>query len=303
MHALVFSALLVASAAPAPTTYVAPVINENGVLFIQASVNGTGPLLFVFDPGAGDFITGYARRRLQGKRVNDVHIGGLDMRVLLPVFDGDARELVAHHNPRLGEIAGSLGPSLLARYAVGLDYKRKIITFTPFSRFRAPSGAIALKFAFDRYRLPVVDASVDDLAGRFEIDVRAPYGMLFTPFVRRGDFARRYSASTPVRRSGTRLEYRVSQLTVGAYHLHDIPTWFSTDTGGKFATSEVAGLLGNDALSKFNVTLNYHTSTVYFATIKAQCPKHWRIRLVPHTPRPPRDRLSHRINPPHPPSM
>jgi hypothetical protein len=195
--------------------------------------------------------------------VHTMQIGGLTLHESLPVFTGDAQELVPHHDGRLGEVAGNLGPGIVERYVVRLDYARKRMTLTPFSQFRPAPHAVSLKFRLDSYRLPVVGARVDGIPGEFEVDVRARAGMLFAPFVRRGDFTRRYAGARPVRSSAARNEYRVSQLAIGPFVLHESLMWFSADTKGKFATGEVAGLLGNNALSKFILTLNYRTSRVY----------------------------------------
>ena len=97
---------------------------EHGVLFVRASVNGIGPLLFIFDPVAGDFT------------LDDISVRGL-----FPVLSGDPEQLDAHHDPAHGAIAGSLGPAFLRRYAIRITYANATIAVIPFSTSEAQRGA------------------------------------------------------------------------------------------------------------------------------------------------------------------
>jgi hypothetical protein len=62
---MIAAALLFAGAIAAQGTSV-PIREENGVLLLQARVNGRGPMLFTLDPGAADLYTNYARKQLHG---------------------------------------------------------------------------------------------------------------------------------------------------------------------------------------------------------------------------------------------
>jgi hypothetical protein len=207
--------------------------NERGVLLLHLEIDGVGPLLFIFDPGAPDILTTYGESQLRGKP-------------LFPVLSGDPEQLDPKHDPSSGTIAGSIGPALLQRYAVRIDYANAAITLIPFRTVASPLDPHALAMRVDAYEMPTVAAAVDGIAGRFEIDVRAPHSMLFTPFVREHAFR----------------EEEAHRIGLGRYVVRDSTVRLSRASQGKFASAGVAGLIGNDVLSKFIVTLDYHRNVV-----------------------------------------
>jgi hypothetical protein len=52
-------------------------------------------------------------------------------------------------------------------------------------------------------------------------------------------------------------------ISVAGHGLRNVTVWFSTDTNGKFASTSVAGLLGNSFWSRFDVTLDYRRHAAY----------------------------------------
>jgi hypothetical protein len=240
-----------------------PLTIDRGVLFVRANLNGGGPMLFVFDPGAGDFVTTYARERLRENRVQKLAIGAVSIDVELPVLSGDPQQVDPAHDVSLGAIAGSIGPALLQDYAVRIDYRNATIAFIPLDDFAAPQSATSLRLTFDRFMMPTVPASADGFPGRFELDVRAPTSMLFTPFVERNRFDTRYAAHPVLKRSATGTQYALSTVSIGPFTVHEARAWLSTASQGKFASSAVDGLIGNDILEHFVVTLDYRARMVY----------------------------------------
>lgn len=240
-----------------------PLIIERGVLFVRGNLNGNGPLLFVFDPGAGDFVTVYARDRLQGKPVRELDVGGASIHTSLPVAPGDPQQFDTSHDPALGTIAGSVGPSLLNHYAVRIDYKQSTVAFIPFKDFTPPPHSVAFQMFVDSFGVPALQASVDGFSGAFEIDVRAPSSMLFTPFLERNGFAQRYSSQPVLKESDIGRQYALANVSIGPFAVHNTPTWFSNASQGKFASGQVGGLLGNAVLSNFAVTFDYAKRTIY----------------------------------------
>ena len=245
-----------------------PLLIDQGVLLLHAQINDVGPLLFVFDPGAGAFITTYAQTRLGNKPARTLRIGGASIPESMPVFPGDPAQLYPVHDTRLGVLAGSIGPDLLSHYVVRVDFSRKNLALIPFSQFTAPRGAAALRLRFDPFGMPVIDARVDHAPGRFELDLRAPTTMLFKPFADERDFTRRYASAPVLKRAGTSVQHSLSQIELGPYAVKDVPTWFSADTSGKFAQRTIGGLLGNNVLSHFVITLDYRRGIVYLERSK-----------------------------------
>jgi hypothetical protein len=229
--------ILCAPAAARSTTTRIPLVVEHGVLFMRAFVNGLGPMLFVFV-----------------------------IRGAFQTLRGDPQQLDPTHDLRLGAIAGSIGPDVLRRYAVEVDYAHRTIAFTALAGFRVPAGVLALPIDFDAYGLPKIPAAVDGVRGEFEVDVRAPQGLLFTPFARRAAFLRRYGRERPLKRSGLGVQYAVRSVSVGGRTFRNLPMWFSTGNEGKFASKTAAGLLGNDLLSHFTVTFDYRDRIIILSS-------------------------------------
>lgn len=232
-----------------------PLRNENGVLLLSATVDGAGPLLFTFDPGAGDLYTAYARDRLNGRAPQTVCLAGACYAAGMQYFDGDATQLFPKHDQSLGAIAGSIGPALLQNYVASIDYSTSTMTLVPAAQFQPPPDAKPLAVRPDARGVPAVAAAVDGKPALFELDVRAPTSMLFAPFLQ----------STGLRASygNGRGPYPVRTVNVSGAEIHGASFLFSTATTGDFAATDVGGLLGNNVLSHFVVTLDLPHQRAY----------------------------------------
>jgi hypothetical protein len=242
---------------------ISPLINENGVLFVRGTIEGSTPMLFVFDPGAADFLTTAAKSSMHGNEVL-LRVGDASIRERLDVLPGDPQQLVPRHDASLGVIGGSVGPGFLRRYAVRVDYSRSTIAFVALDHFVAPRDAVVLPITLDHEGLPAVHGSADSVSGSFELDLRAPTSMLFTQFIQKYGFSARYAGKPVVKQSGVGSQYSLETLGIGPLAVRNVPTWFSKATEGKFFGGDTDGLIGNDALDHFVVTLDYHSMKAYF---------------------------------------
>ncbi|HEY6326889.1 MAG TPA: hypothetical protein VIW73_10310 [Candidatus Cybelea sp.] len=224
-----------------------------------------GPLLMTFDPGAGEVYTSYTRSRLNGRIPDEVCLSTACVHSAMGYVGGDPNQLDPQHDTRTGTIAGSVGPAFLRRYAVRINYHDSTLALLPITAFRPASDAVRLPIAFDSYGLPVVHATIDGISAPFELDVRAPTSMLFRPFLERTALSQFYAAAPIVRRSSTLVAHAVRKVDVAGFQLRDVPFWFSTATDGKFANPAVAGLLGNNVLSHFVLTLDFSHRAAYVA--------------------------------------
>lgn len=276
LQAAIAATLLVALALALPVplpahavTFIAtmtvPMRNENGVLLLTATLDGKGPLLFTFDPGASDLYTRNASALLNGRVPRSVCLLSACFTADLEYFDGDPAQLFPQHNVALGGIGGSIGPALLRRYVVQIDYRASTLTLTPAARFHAPAGAKALALEYDSSGMPAITAAVDGRLVLLELDIRAPTSMLFSPFLQSSGLRSSYAETPVVKQSGTLVAHAVRSLHVGGAELHDVTFWFSTASSGKFAASDVAGLLGNNVLAHFVVTLDVPHRRAYLA--------------------------------------
>ena len=239
---------------------VVPIVNEKGVLFVHGTIDDSKPQLFVFDPGAGDFATSAAPKIGKTARIK---VGDATITEALQVFSGDPNQLVPNHDARLGAIAGSLGPGLLAKYAIRVDYPHSMMELVPLSDFVAPVRATAFTLTVDDEGVPAITATADGVSGTFELDLRAPTSVLFTQFVQQNGFAATYQGKPVIKTGGLGSQYALGTFALGPFAVRDVPTWFSTATQGKFAGGKVAGLIGNNALARFIVTLDYRAKKAY----------------------------------------
>jgi len=234
---------------------------DRGVIIFQALINGGGPYSFVFDPGAQGALTRFAAGKLglpasdpaqrMSLRIGDAEIANLP----LPVYPGDPADIFAG-DPNAPPIAGALGPEILNRFAVRLDYAARTMTLTPLTSFTYTGHGVALPFTIRAEdNIPLVRASVDGIDGLFQYDVRAPASLvLFAPFLESSGLGKRYP-------SGSR---SVAVLTVAGTTLKDVTARFGTARTGKFGTAAEAGLLGYGVLSKFTTTIDYARKVIYF---------------------------------------
>ncbi len=244
-------AFFLAITAAATSTASVPIRQEHGVLLVRATVDGEGPLLFTLDPGAKDIYTSYARDRLKGRAPHTICFSLACFPAAMEYFDGDPAELDPRHDRSLGIIAGSIGPELLRKYVARIDYRSSTLTLIPPNQFQPPRDAQRLAVQLDSYGVPSVPAAVDGIGALFELDVRAPVSMLFSPFLNRTGFPRSPRA--------------LHRVQLGSVEIRNAEFRFSSDTSGKFANSEVAGLLGNDVLSHVTLTLDLPHRRAYVA--------------------------------------
>jgi hypothetical protein len=235
---------------------------DKGVVVFNASVNGQGPFPFTFDPGAQGALTSAVSGRLGLKpntmanvsllRVGDAEISD----IALPVYGGKPTDLFPERDPSKAQIAGSLGPELLDRFAVRLDYATQTMTLAPPRSFHCPKNGDARHFWLQEDDdIPLIPAIIDGHAGRVQYDVRAPSSLIvFRPFLETTALSRRYHAGV-----GT-----VDTLVLGGIALHAVPTRFLAARAGKFASRTEAGLVGYRLLSQFITTLDYRTQTICF---------------------------------------
>jgi len=226
-----------------------PISIDKGVLFLKARIDDSQPVLFVFDSGGGSYLTQYGARQSTSRKM--LHIGAISIAAPRQVLEGDPSELDPAHDRSLGEIAGTIGPELMHRYVLRIDYARQEMTLIDPTRFEPPAVK-GLPLSVDAFGVPAVPAAVNGVPGTFELDVRAPTSMLFTPFAR--------SLGLSVPQTSKR---RVDSIAIAGYRQSGTLVWISNASDGKFAAADPLGLLGNDVLSAYVITIDYSRAMVY----------------------------------------
>src|SRR5690242_16199726 len=71
---------------------------EHGTLYLDATVNGIGPLLMIFDPGASDVYTSFTQSRLNGQLPRTLCLSVACVPAAMEYIDGDPNQLDPNHD-------------------------------------------------------------------------------------------------------------------------------------------------------------------------------------------------------------
>jgi hypothetical protein len=155
------------------------------------------------------------------------------------------------------------GGPLYERYVVATDYIAKTVTLRDPKAFAY--GGLGTVLHIERpNNIPVVEAKLDGVAGRFGVDTGARSALIvYGPFGARNKLAEKYGAHVegvtgwglggPVRS----LLARAKSLEMGATGVQDIVIRLSTQKAGATTSSAMDGLIGPDVLKQFMVTFDY----------------------------------------------
>jgi len=277
------AALLVALGGPAfaatDPAAVIPFTYSDGHIFVDADVDGSGPYRFAIDTGAGDALatdvaatlrlrtgrpfsiggTGEGTVQARSARLSSLTVGDaeiIDTSALVFSFD-ELRNVEG-----IANFDGLIGHELFERYVVRIDYAAQTVTLSdPATYVRGPGVVVPFTLSGTT---PVVDGSVDGIAGRFTIDTGDRGALSLTaPFVAAHHLRERYSPAVeaiagwgiggPVRAVLT----RVGELRLGAIAIERPVTRLTEARHGFFTSTQLAGNIGNGVLERFTVTFDY----------------------------------------------
>lgn len=165
---------------------------------------------------------------------------------------------------------GIIGLPVFEQMVVKHDYVHRLLTFTQPEDFAYQGPGIEVDF--DRPdHIPVVQAELDGTPGKFGIDTGARSSLLlYGKFSTQNKLQEKYDARIkgvtgwglggPVRS----LLARAKRLSIGGVEVHDLVIRLSTQKTGLTASSDMAGLIGPDVLSQFDVTFDYSRKRIFF---------------------------------------
>ena len=167
-------------------------------------------------------------------------------------------------------VDGIIGYSFFSRYIVKVDYDSSRVFVYSKGSFKYPKGGHLLKPAFAS--LPIQPAHIinaRDVGGRFYFDTGAGLCVLLST-----DFAADSSLilpgqkifSTQAEGLGGKANMRlttVKEIKFGPYRFRRVPTYIFDDDYNVTSYPNLGGLLGNDIMRRFNVTLNYEHKEIY----------------------------------------
>jgi hypothetical protein len=257
-------------------------------VFIAVRINGQGPFSFILDTGASDFALSEetaAKLKLQVKSGEDfsgvgekaVHSGQTH---LATVRIGDLlfSDLDGSVFPTLefGDVFGKrsldgvVGLEVFQRVVARHDYVGRMLTFTLPEKFSYSGTGVIVHFELPQ-QIPVVDADLDGVHGSFGIDTGARSSLLiYAPFAAQNKLAEKYGAKLegvtgwgiggPVRS----LLARAGALKIGGVSVTAPVIRLYTLKAGLTTTNSLAGLIGPDVLSQYDVTFDYARRRIIF---------------------------------------
>jgi hypothetical protein len=272
----------------AKTSFTLPFDIVDNRVFIDVRLNGRGPFRFILDTGAGGVtITPEVVAQLalqvsdagegQGVGEKTVHSGSAR---LARVQIGDLQLADVESNVTdMGDesqvfgtkkLDGIIGLIVFERMVVKHDYVSRVLTFTAPDKFDYSGAGVVVHF--DRPRqIPVVAGVLDGVPGNFGVDTGARSSLLlYGPFCAQNKLQEKYDAKLegvtgwgiggPVRS----LLARAKELQIGDVTVHDLVIRLSAQKTGLTTSSAMAGLIGPDVLSQFDVTFDYARSRIIF---------------------------------------
>lgn len=169
------------------------------------------------------------------------------------------------------KIDGIIGYSFFSRYLVNVDYDQSKMDIYTRGPITYPKGGFLLRPHF--YGLPMLEgrlADARDIRSRFYFDTGAGLCLLFSSNFTSDSAVFSPKRKKPVRIQGAglggKMEMQLTTLktfSLGPFHFRQIPTYIFEDAYDVTSYPQLAGLIGNDLLRRFNLILNYDRSEIY----------------------------------------
>jgi Aspartyl protease/PDZ domain len=277
----------VALAGP-PASFTLPFDLVDNRVFIEVRLNGRGPFHFLLDTGAGGVtISADVRQQLalhvadagagQGVGEKTVTAGAAQLAQLqmgeLTLANLETNVMDLSDAPQVfgtKHFDGIIGLPVFERMVVKHDYLNRVLTLTSPDEFGYNGTGVIVHFERPR-QIPVVAGVLDGVAGNFGVDTGArSSSLLYGPFCAQNNLREKYGAKLegvtgwgiggPVRS----LLARAKELQIGDVTVRDLVIRLSTQKTGLTTSSAMAGLIGPDVLSQFDVTFDYPRTRIIF---------------------------------------
>ncbi|WP_343700541.1 aspartyl protease family protein [Chitinophaga sp.] len=170
------------------------------------------------------------------------------------------------------QIDGIVGYSFLSRYIVQVDYDKEEIVVYTHGRFRYPRGGYMMKpnLTF----IPVVPAPLRsgkrNVNHRYYFDTGAGMCLLLsTQFVKDSSLLVKRKAKvipTEAQGLGGKMQMFITTMNefrIGNYTFRNVPTYLFDDVTNITSYPSLGGMIGNDLLRRFNLTLNYARKEIH----------------------------------------
>ena len=269
----------------APVTLPFKLVTRHMVL--PVAVNNSRPLAFVLDTGNRMGVIDVDRARELGVTLGrEVKVGGVGPEALTGFFVQNAslniERLPGFSQPvslaiplrrlaaRFGhDFDGILGSEFIKEFVVEVNYDARAITLHDRETFNYSGQGAIMPIRLNSSGHPLIDAQVtpvgkSPISGTFVIDLGSGGALaLHSPFVAEhrlpgpdvktiASLGRGGTGGATTGRTG-----RVTALTIGQFTIRDVPTHFSEDASGAFASAAVNGNIGQQVMGRFRIFLDY----------------------------------------------
>jgi hypothetical protein len=249
-------------------------------IYVPVFVGGKGPFAFEIDTGghlilgkdlaatlqlsaAGSFAnTGAGTGILQAGMVagQEIRIGDALLHRQVAKVRSFVNDRTTGHPPRLG----LLGLELFERFAVAVDRGKKTVTLTPLEGFKSGKGiALPIRFIEDA---PLTEGSYRGVKGDFEIDSgNAGPTLIEGYWAKHHALEKALMHGTPwIGGTGEKEWLSRADLTLGTVKLpHEIVSYVGEAPRGAESTHLQAGLSGEWALRRYDMTYDYRHGVVW----------------------------------------
>lgn len=268
-------------------------IDSENYVFIKARVNGSEPLTFLLDSGAGSGLILYfkaaesLRLTLQGKgkasgggestfdtsliKGATLSLGGVEItNQNFVVFPPDRARPASDR-----VVDGVIGYALFSRYVVEVDYQARVVNlYEPKTYQYTGSGqTIPIKVQgnvpFAQIELPIAGRKalegefiVDMGAGRFTVILNTPV-MESRNLLAVAQKTIEELGAQGVGGSVKLLVGRWPEIRLGRFTFTSALIYFAQDQKGIFASSEFSGIMGGELLRRFKVIFDYAHKRMY----------------------------------------
>ncbi len=235
-----------------------------GQIEVEVSINQRPPVWFIVDTGSESSIVARSLAGDRGDvlrdvslRIGPVELAHQDLRVLpLENFQKQGRSIV-----------GLIGYDFFACYIVTIDYDAKTLTLHEPRSYRPPRDAIAVPIAFAG-RVAAVPIVIDSLPARVIIDTGASESVILRhPFAEaHGLLARAENPAPHLNIEGrtlTFLRLPVDRLTFAGRAFDHVTAKIYGTNAGAGGFTQTDGLIGNEILRRFHVTIDYTHRKLY----------------------------------------
>jgi predicted aspartyl protease len=270
-----------------------PIVLNYDHIIIQLSLNGSEPLNFLFDSGAGGtliaknvadslgFKSNVTRKNVG---VSGEHKVGVIKGVKLAVGDEVLGNITALSTDMPFEemddgkkVHGIIGFPILSRYVVEVNYANDLLLFYNQNSYEYKGNGQAVPIEIQS-NLPVAKANITmyngvaiegvfliDTGARSDLIISSPTVVKYEMAENIGDY---YTIRIKIGSSQKRIKLRygrVQNLEFAGQNFSNVPVALSSESRGVLSMPELNGIIGNRLLKKFNIVFDYKENFIYLS--------------------------------------